>query len=261
MAVRSDTYALSRPVPYLLERAYASADGSTGQTIEAPIRKTSDGSLVEVTESGSTVTVTDADGNTVVSAAAVSLSGSVPQYTFAANVPAATVGLGEGWTVIWSLVIDGEIYTFRHTAVLCEYVPRNTVTAADLYGGAGIADLRYNVPQAQSVDRGDGTGWAPQIDEAYFEFIRRMLADGRPIWRAREGTGYHTWLLARAVVNAVDAIPATEGSPWIAYRKQAWGRFQRAEAGLRLQFDTDAPDVRRAGSGPILTVPAGRPQW
>ena len=58
MAIRADTYALSRPVPYLLERAYASASGATGQTIEAPIRQTGDGSLVTVTESGSTVTVT-----------------------------------------------------------------------------------------------------------------------------------------------------------------------------------------------------------
>ena len=261
MAIRADTYALSRPVPYLLERAYASASGTTGQTIEAPIRQTSDGSLVTVTESGSTVTVTGPGGASVVAETAVTVSGGVATYTFTAGAPGASYALGDGWTVVWSLVIGGEVYTYRHAAILCEYVPGNIITAADLYGGDGIAELRYKVPQAQTADRGDGTGWAPQIDAAYYELIRRMLADGRPIWRSREPTGYRGWLLAQALYNATHTIQAEDGSPWATYRRDAYHRLQRAEASLRLQYDDEEATVRRPGEGPIYTSPVGRPRW
>jgi hypothetical protein len=262
VAVRADTHALSRPVPYLLERAYTSV-GSTGQVIEAPIRRTSDGALVDVTQAGSSVTITGPSAAAVVTAAAVVVTGGVAAYTWAAGEPAATYSLGDGWTVTWSLVIDGEIYTIRHPAILCEYVPYNIITAADLYGGSGIAELRYKVPQAQKAvaSGGDGTGWGPQIDAAYFEFIRRMLADGRPIWKSREPTGYWSWLLAQALYNATHAITAPEGSPWAVYRKDAYHRLQRAEDGLRLQYDTEEASIRRPGDGPIYTSPVGRPRW
>mgnify|MGYP003646258604 FL=1 len=260
MAVRSETHALARPVPYLLERAYADAAGTGGQTIEAPVRSTGDGALVAPTAVGSTVTVLDPGGIKVVDAAAVAVSGSVASYTFGASVPATTASLGDGWTVIWSLVISGEVYTFRQAAILCEYVPRNVITAADLYGGEGIAELRYAVPQAQQdAPRGDGTGWGPQIDASYYDFIRKMLANGRPIWRSREPTGYREWLLSRSLQRAVETIPATEGSSWAEYRKRAYFRMRSAEASLKLQYDTEDPTIRRPGVGPILMSAVGRP--
>lgn len=260
MAVRSETYALARPVPYLLEQSYASGDGSTGQTIEAPIRQTGDGALVAPTQTGSTVTVLDPSGTAVVDGAAVDVSGSVASYTFAAGSPTTSHALGDGWSIVWSLVIGGEVYPFRHPAILCQYVPRNIITAADLYGGDGIAELRHAVPQAQG-ERGDGTGWAPQIDAAYYQFIRTLIADGRPVWRAREPTNYRDWLLAQALYNATHAIPAPEGSMWATYRKDAYHRLQRAGAGLHLQFDAEPVTRRLPGSGPIYTTPVGRPSW
>jgi len=260
MAVRSDTHALSRPVPYLLERAYSDAAGTNGQTIEAPVRSTGDGALVAPTAVGSTVTVLDASGNTIVDAAAVTVGGSVASYTFGASLPSSSASLGDGWSVIWSLVIAGEVYTFRQSAILCEYVPRNVITAADLYGGEGIAELRYAVPQAQQdAPRGDGTGWGPQIDASYYDFIRKMLANGRPIWRSREPTGYREWLLSRSLQRAVETIPATEGSSWAEYRKRAYFRMRSAEASLRLQYDTEDPSIRRPGAGPILMCAVSRP--
>lgn len=260
MAIRAETYALARPVPYLLEQGYQDAAGSTGQTISAPVRSTAAGALVAPTASGSSVTVTDASGSEVVSAAAVTVSGSEASYTFAAGEPSTAYSLGDGWTVTWSLVIDGEVYTFRHGAILAQYVPRNVITAADLYGGDGFPELRHAVPQAQG-DRGDGTGWGPQIDAAYYDLIRRMLRDGRPIWRSREPTGYRDWLLARALQLAADAIPAPEGSQWARMQTRAYHRMRAAEAALRLSYDDEAVGVRRPGEGPIYTAPVGRPRW
>ena len=245
-------------MPYLLEQGYSSADGLTGQTIAAPIRRTSDGELVTVTESGSTVTVREPSGTVMVDGAAVTVSGGQATYTFAAGEPGSSYSVGEGWSIEWALVIGGETYTFRAGGILCEWVPPNVITAADLYGGEGFPELRYAVPQAQG-ERGDDTGWGPQIDAAYYELIRRMLRDGRPIWRSREPVGYREWLLAAALKHAADAIPAPEGSQWARLQVRAYHRFRAAEAGLRLQYDDEATTIRRPGDGPIYCVPVGRP--
>jgi hypothetical protein len=258
MAIRNETHALARQVPYLLERAYASADGLTGQTIEFPLRRTSDGALVEPTAAGSSVTVL-AYGSAVVSAAALTVSGSVASYTFSPNVPSSTAQLGEGWEVQVVLVIDGERYPFRRKAILCEWVPRNVITAADLYDV--IPELQHTIPQAQQTGRGDGTGWAPQIDAAYYAFIRKMLAAGRPIWKAREPTGYYDWLLAKSLDMAVRAIPADDGSIWAQYRRDVYHRLREAEAGLVLQYDDDDRDKRRGANGPVVLWPVGRSRW
>lgn len=260
MAIRAETHALARPVPYLLEQGYSSADGSTGQVIEAPIRRTSDGALVVPTASGSKITILDPSSTKVIDAAGLVVSSSVSSYTFAAGQPDTAYTLGDGWTVEWSIVISGEVYTFRRRAVLCEYVPRNVITASDLYGGSGFPELRHAVPQAQG-DRGDGTGWAPQIDAAYHEFIRKMLRDGRPIWKSREATGYWDWLLAKSLKLAADSIPAPEGSQWARLQVRAYHRMREAEAHLRLQYDDESTTRRRPGEGPIYTSPVGRPSW
>ena len=248
MAVRAETYAPDRPVPYLVEREYT-------QTLQCPIRSTAEGALIEPT--GGTVTITDPSGVVLVDAAAVTVASSVAYYVLTL---AAASALGEGYTVVWSLLIDGETYTFRLAAICCEYVPPNMVTAADLYGGEGIPELRYAVPQAQG-ERGDDVGWAPQIDAAYYSFIRRLLSDGRPIWLVREPTGYREWLLAQALVNATRAIPSPEGSMWKQARTDAFHRMRRAEAGLRLQYSDEKSSTRKGGVPPIWLAPIGRPPW
>lgn len=261
MAVRNETHAIDRPVPYLLEQGYADVAGTGGQTIQAPVRRTQDGELVAVTASGSTVSVTDGGGQVVVTGAAVTVSGGVASYTFAAGLPSTGHQLGDGWTVVWRLNIGGEFYTFRRRAILCQYVPRNVITAADLYGGDGVPELKFKVPQAQRSDGGDGTEWGPQIDAAYYDFIRKMLADGRPIWLSREPTGYRNWLLAKALLRAVDSIPAQAGTVWAEAKRAAYRRWREAEATMRLQYDTEASTVRRPGTGPIYMTPTRRPRW
>jgi hypothetical protein len=88
-----------------------------------------------------------------------------------------------------------------------------------------------------------------------------MLADGRPIWRSREPTGYRDWLLGLAILRATESIPAPDGSMWALERRNAFSRWKRAEAGMRLQYDTDDAAIRRPGEGPIYMTPVGRPSW
>ena len=247
MTIRSETYAFTRPVPYLLVRGVA-------QTIAAPIRHGATGALVIPTESGSTITVQRSDGTYLLSDVQISdvLSG---EAVHDLALIATTEVLGEGWEVVWSLIMPTGTFAYRTAAYLCEYVPPNVISVLDLY--TRVPELQYRIPQRQG-DSGDGTGWQPQIDEAYYELMRRLVDDGKRPWLIREVTGYREWLLARAVQLAVNAVP---GGP------EAWtGKAARdahfevaAAAGrMRLQYATESPTRRRSGSPAIRLSPVER---
>ena len=250
MAIRQATYAFARPAPYLLERAAT-------QTITAPIRYGSGGQLV--TPDSGTVTIRRPDGTDLVSDQPVAVSSSTATYTLA---PAASETLGAGWDVLWTLTFSGVVYpTFRQSAYLVKYVPPNVISERDLY--ARVPELEHRVPQSQgSTDRGgSGEGWQPQIDEAYFELIRRLLEDGQQPWNIREVTGYRDWLLTRALQLCTGTISFGPDSTWAQQSKQLHFDMQRVQARLRFQYDTDDSSTRRSGSPVIRLVAVGRPQW
>jgi hypothetical protein len=250
MAVRTATYALARPAPYLLERG-------AEQTIEAPIRYGSAGSLV-APDSG-TITINRPDGTAFVSAAAVVVSSSTATYTL---TPAAAETLGAGWDVLWTLTFSGVVYpVFRQSAYLVEYVPPNVISAQDLY--TRVPELQHRIPQAQdATDRGgSGEGWQPQINEAYYELIRRLLDDGREPWKIREVTGYRDWLLTRALQLCVGTISFGPDSTWAQQAKALHFDMLRVQASLRFQYDTDDVATRRGGSPIIRLGAVGRPLW
>ena len=252
MAERAETYAFARSVPYLLQRGQA-------QTISAPIRHGGTGAIVAVTEAGSTVSIKKPDGNYLVSDAAVSVSSSIATYLV---TPAASEALGSGWTVEWSLVIDGQTYPYREAAYLCEWFPHNVISVLDLY--TEIPELRYNVPQAQAVDvtRGDGTGWQPQVDQAFYDLIRMLLDNGRPVWKLREhSTGVREWVLSKALHRCIQAIPRKADSTWALQETRAWQRHNEAGAKLVLQYDDEASTTRRGGLPYYRIAPVGRPLW
>lgn len=250
MPVRVATYALARPAPYLLERG-------ASQTIEAPIRHGSDGSLV-APDSG-TITIVRPDGTELVSDAAVTVASSTATYTV---LPSSSETLGAGWEARWTLTIDGVVYPiYRNSAYLCEYVPPSVVSVLDLY--THIPELQHRVPQSQDVTTrgGSGEGWQRQIDEAYFELLRRMLDDGRKPWLIREVTGYREWLLTRALQLCVGAISFGPDSTWAQHAKRLYFELQRVEARFRIQYSTDNADTRQGGSPVIRLASAGRPVW
>ena len=249
MTVRADTYAFSRQAPYLLERGVT-------QTIDAPIRHGSSGSL-QAPASG-TVTVEKPGGTDHTTAQAVTVTSSIATYSLTL---ASTETLGEGWTVIWALTMaDGNVHTYRQAAYLCEYVPYCVISAVDLY--AVVPDLRTRIPQyQQDSPRGDGTGWQTQIDLAYYDLIRHLLRDGRKPWLIREITGYREWLLHRALMHCLGTVSYGPDSSWAIHRKDAYHEWRRAEAQMRLQFSEDDADTRRGGAPVIRLAPAGRPRW
>jgi hypothetical protein len=248
MAVRTDTFAFARRVPYFLERGVE-------QTIEAPVRHGTTGSL-QTPDSG-TITIVKPDGTDLVSAAAVTVASSTAQYTL---TPSAAETLGAGYEVRWTLVFATVTYpVYRTAAYLGKYLPPNQISVVNLYGVWPW--LQHRIPQSQGdTDRGgDGTGWQRQIDDAYYSFLRRVLEDGREPWKIREATGYYDWLLAKALSNAVGAIENLSGDEIVERRRQAFFLMKEAETRFRLNFDTTAPGRRSGGSALIRMAPVGRP--
>jgi hypothetical protein len=250
MAIRQATYAFARPAPYLLER------GAT-QTLTAPIRHGSGGGLI-APDSG-TITITRPDGTEFVSGQAVTVSSSTATYTVS---PSASETLGDGWTVLWTLTFSGVVYpTFRQSAYLVKYVPPNVVSEHELY--ARVPELQHRVPQSQGpTDRGgSGEGWQPQIDEAYFELIQKMLDDGKKPWLVREVTGYRKWLLTRALQLCVGTISFGPDSTWSEQSKRLYFEMNKVQSDMRFQLENDDGGTRR-GAVPALRIAAvGRPLW
>lgn len=246
MGLSPTEYAPARQAPLLLSRAVE-------QTISAPVRYGSTGAL-QAPASG-TVTVRRPDQTALVSGAAVTVSSSAAQYTL---TPSASETFGAGWTVEWSLTMTDGVFRWREEAFLCEWVPPNAISAADLYRVK--PELRYRVPEAQGAN-GTNEGWQPQIDAAYYELIQRLIDDGRRPWLIRSVSGYRLWLLSRAVQIAVGAIPSVSGDDWDSAKKAAHFDMVRAAADLSIQYAEDDAGVRIGGSPVIRLSSPGRPAW
>jgi hypothetical protein len=243
MSMGRTTVALVRPVAQFLRRGVS-------QSVVAPLRHGSTGALVAPTESGSTLTVRRPDGTALVSAAAVAVVSSVATASLA---PAAAETLGAGWTLEWSLVVDGEAVVFRESAYLCDYIPHNVISAVELYEAK--PELQHHVPPAQETA---GQGWQPQIDRAYYDLLQLLLDSGHEPWRLREVVGARRWLEVRALQRCVGAIEHGPASTWAQYAKSLYFEMRAAQAELRLQWEEDAPTHRRGVTGSIRLAPLRR---
>lgn len=245
MAERSDSLCPSRPVPYLLARVAT-------QDVTLPVREGSAGSLVA--PSAGTITVIRPDGTELVSAAAVTITSSVATYTLPTLVGA---DLGDGWTIIWALTVSGVVYTWRHEAIVCDYVPSAMISTQDLF--AREPELRSRVPQAQGP-RGSNEGWQVQIDEAYYDLIQTLIDRGEKLWQVRGMTGLRGWLRARSLMLCCRALSTSTGDQWDRKAGVYYSEGKAADGALVIQRDAEAADTRR-GRGPYRLAPAGRPQW
>lgn len=246
MTVAVPTLAFTRPVPYLLERGKE-------QTLEAPVRHGATGTLQAPTAASSTFSLRRPGGDFLVSEGSVLVPSSTAQYTL---TPSASETLGRNYEVQWDLDIDGVSYPIRVPAYMCDWVPRNMVSVIELYGV--IPELRYRIPQAQG-ERGDNTGWQPQIDEAYYDLIQRLIDDGRDIWRLKDIVSARRWLLFTALKRCLLAIPFDANSNLASKEKSVIYELGRIEDDLRFVFEDEDAAVREAGRPVTRLAPVGRP--
>lgn len=129
-----------------------------------------DGALVA--PSSGTVTVYDEDRAAVVSAAAVTVSGSVAQYTVT-DATTTGVSLDDGWQVEWALAMpDGVTHTFRNDGALVRAALYPVLTDADLYRRVSSLD-----PSGSDVIT-NATTYQDYRDETWTAVQLRLIALG-----------------------------------------------------------------------------------
>ena len=135
------------------------------QLLKCPVYR--DGSLAS--PSSGTVTVYNEAGTKLVDGAAVTVSGSIAQYSLTAGTT-TDEDLGEGWRVEWALVMPDTItHTFRVPGALVRRRLYPVVTDADLIRRhADLSDLR---PASLS-------SYQDYIDEAWGDIMERVVARG-----------------------------------------------------------------------------------
>ena len=208
-------------------------------------------------DSSTTVVVKDSTG-TAMTVGAVSI---VSSKAVATLTPAATLVLGTGYDVYWTPDFTSVRYqVVRQTAVMCEFVPPAVISEADLVGGEGIPELAYRVPFAQGAS-GSAVGWQPQVDAAYYAFLREFTNNGRKLWLIRDASGYREWCLAKALLLAVRSIPDDPDGQWATKARELRLELADAAGRVQIQFSDDAPGVRRSGSPTTQLAPVGRPWW
>lgn len=248
MTERTLTYAAPRQVPYLLGLL-------ASQGVDCPIRHGATGALVAPTSG--TLTVTRPEGTEIVAAAAVTITSSVATYTLPTLV---TETAGEGWTLVWDLLIGGAHYLYRFDAYLCPFAPHCPISVLDLWGGEGLTELQHRVPQGRDAERGDGTGWQPEVDSAYYAIIQWLLDNGHRPWLIRGMVGLRAAVLTLALKNACRHLAGTDDI-FARHEGHYYSAHRAAMGQLRVNYETDSPTQRRAGVPTINLRPTGRARY
>lgn len=190
------------------------------------------GALVAPTQSGSTVTVYDASNTAIVSAAAVTVTGSIATYTIPASVLPATLSLGMGWRVEWSLVVSSVATVYRNNAGLVRSPLAPMITDADLFrresslnpsGGAPISSL---------------STFQDFVDEAWITLHGRLAGKGSLPHLIMEPSALREPLLMLTLHLVFEDFRTRLNETWADKAKDYGSKYERAWNDLRFEYDT-----------------------
>lgn len=210
-----------------------------------------DGALVA--PASGTVSVYDPNGTAVVDGAAVTIASSVATYTYTAP---ATLELGEGYRVEWSLVVSGDTIAPRNAAAVVRRRLRCPITDVDLFRYAPMLNPSGSDPLTSRAD------FDEPITEAWTSISLRLFELGnRPNLiidpSALRMVAIHTTL---ALVFGAMVHPGSDGYATLAAEQRdlaeaAWRR-------VRLRYDATDDGVadpgRRAARRAVLWFGRGR---
>lgn len=162
MANTDTKYSARFFLPELIERGRA-------ETVKCPVYV--DGKIAA--PSSGTFTLMNASGTEVISAASVTVSGSIAEYSIGASA-LDDESLGEGWLVKWSLVMpDTATYTFQNEAALVRTKLHPVVTDSDLFQRASALNPNAEDSITSLSD------YQAFLDEAWIEINQRLINKGR----------------------------------------------------------------------------------
>lgn len=211
-------YTARFPLPDLLERGRA-------QELVCPVYH--DGVLVAPTEAA--VQVYTPSGDVAVSGVAQVVQGVA---TFEVGADAlADYPLGEGWRVIWTLTLDGDVETYHNDAALVRHRLHPVISDRDLYARVTALSPHAKAPLS-SV-----TTYQPYLDAAWRQIQLRLIAEGKRPYLVMSPSAFaeaHTLLtLALIFEDFASRLNAAYEDRATLYRQQ----FLEAWKMLRFRYD------------------------
>ena len=216
--------------PDLIERARANA-------LSCPVYR--DGALVAPT---GTVSIYDAANVAQVDGAAVTVSGSIASYSY---TPAASLQLGTGWRVEWTLTLAGVVHVFRNDAALVRHRLYPVVTDADLFRRVSALDPSGSAPITSLSDYQD------YLDEAWAEIQLRLIAKGNRPNLVLEPSALRQPHRDLTLAYIFDDLATRLNEAYQAQADRFRGFYETAWGHLNFDYDTDddgVADQRRASS-------------
>ncbi len=155
----TEPYSAAIHIPQYLERGRA-------QTVKLRVYRS--GALAE--PSAGQYSLFDSSGVAVVDAAAVTVTGSIAEYSIGAGLLPATLSVGEGWWEEWALTMpDTNCHTFRRPAAL---------TLHSLYPCISDSDLEALYSDLDDLRPAGMASYQSYIDEAWTQILGRLVAMG-----------------------------------------------------------------------------------
>jgi len=206
------------------------------------------------------------DDTPVIDAQTVTITANVAEYsvTFGSstNQIPTTEPLGTGWRVEWALTMaDGIVHTFRSDAALVR---------ARLYAVVTDQDLERAHPGIDSLLPSGQTDWQDQLDEAWYDVARGLIAQGNRPNLVMEPTALYDVHLNRTLYRIFRALKTRMGieSQYAELASEYLDDYQAAWNALSFRYDADdsgreenREDKRGAVSQVFLNDTSGYRYW
>jgi hypothetical protein len=219
-----------------------------------------DGAVVAPASSGSTLTVLRPDGTALVDAQAVTVTGSVAQYSIGSSVLAAEP-YREGYSVEWSLVVAGTTHRFRRSGAVCRSQLYPVVTDLDLI--RRHSDLASQRPASLG-------SYQAQLDEAWADLTDDLRLQGNLPHRILSSEDLRRVHMFRALVIIFrDFRVGGQEAKWADLQAEYEDLARKAFDGLSVVYDRDEDgtggEVRRPAHATTFfaesTTPPLRSPW
>lgn len=183
--------------------------------------------------SSGTVTLTNSSGTVLVDAAAVTITGSVAQYSIA-SATLVSEALSDGWTVEWSLMMGDSIsHRFMNTAALVRGRLYNPISDIDLIRVVSGLD------PSSSSSISSVANWQNYLEESWTQIQLRLIENGN-----RPNLILSPSALREVSLNLTLALIFDDLSTRLsdAYEQKAEsyrGRYEQAWTRLKFVYDSD----------------------
>lgn len=239
------SYTFYTPYPDILQ---------AGRAAKVEMRVYRDGALVAPTQSGSTFSLYKPDGTVIVENAAVTVTGSVAQYTIAAVDLPTTLPYGEGYQEVWNLVLADRTEVVDREAALC---------VRALHPPASDQDLLDEYPNLNRMRGADVASFQGFLDSAWKEILETLFLEGFLPYRLKSSWALRVPQRELALAKIFTFFASAQGKGnYLELAKTHRDAYKAAWTAKTFTVDNDDdgrvddPTARQGGSGAVVMINA-----